>query len=201
MKISVAWLGVIALIAIIVFFSYQIASVTQQTQQQTQQIQQPQQQQQIQKHVRFEEPANAEASVVTATLPISGPAKVVHKAQTNPVPQVPGQTARDLTMDEPLRATPPAKHYDPPESTDPLNPISFQEAEFGSTLRHPEQMIERRPRSKMASVDSGIANTHSSPGGNNAQGYATEMVQNGANFMGSVLAFDGSEAGSAYSLI
>jgi hypothetical protein len=104
-------------------------------------------------------------------------------------------------MDEPLRATPPAKKYDPPDATDPLNRVAFQDAEFGSNLRHPEQMIEKRPRPTPPSLASGIASERSSPGGNNAQGYSTEMVQNGATYMGSVLAFDGSEEGTAYSLI
>ena len=194
MKISVAWLGVIALIAIVVFFSYQIATVAQgqgQKQQQQQQQQQPPQ-------IRQPSPFLAPEPTMEAT-PAAAP--VVHKAPTNPVPSVPGQTAEDLTMDEPLRATPPAKKYDPPDATDPLNRVAFQDAEFGSNLRHPEQMIEKRPRPTPPSLASGIASERSSPGGNNAQGYSTEMVQNGANYMGNVLAFDGSEEGTAYSLI
>ena len=192
MKISVAWLGVIALIALVVFFSYQIATVAQgQGQKQPQSIQMQQMQQQ-------QPPFLAPEPAVAAT-PVAAP--VVHKAPTNPVPAVPGQTAEDLTMDEPLRATPPAKKYDPPDATDPLNRVAFQDAEFGSNLRHPEQMIEKRPRPTPPSIASGLASERSSPGGNNAQGYSTEMVQNGANYMGSVLAFDGSEEGTAYSLI
>jgi len=192
MKISVAWLGVIALVAIVVFFSYQIAMVAQGPKQNQQQ--QMLQLQQIRQPTQFLAP-----EPVVAVAPVAAP--VVHKAPTNPVPSVPGQTAEDLTMDEPLRATPPAKKYDPPDATDPLNRVAFQDAEFGSNLRHPEQMIEKRPRPTPPSLSSGIASERSSPGGNNAQGYSTEMVQNGANYMGSILAFDGSEEGTAYSLI
>ena len=195
MKISVAWLGVIALVAIVVFFSYQIATVAQG---QGQVLQQKQKREQMTQRPS-QEPQFLAPEPVVAVAPVAAP--VVHKAPTNPVPSVPGQTAEDLTMDEPLRATPPAKKYDPPEATDPLNRVAFQDAEFGSNLRHPEQMIEKRPRPTPPSLASGIASERSSPGGNNAQGYSTEMVQNGANYMGSILAFDGSEEGTAYSLI
>jgi hypothetical protein len=147
-----------------------------------------------------QEPQFLAPEPVVAVAPVAAP--VVHKAPTNPVPSVPGQTAEDLTMDEPLRATPPAKKYDPPEATDPLNRVAFQDAEFGSNLRHPEQMIERRaPPSMRGAVASGLASQRSSPGAHNAQGYETEMVQNGGDFMGQVLAFDMSEVGSAYSLL
>jgi hypothetical protein len=197
MKISVAWLGVIALVAIVVFFSYQIATVAQGQVQPSQQQQRQQREQMMQRP--SQEPHFLAPEPVVEAPPVAAP--VVHKAPTNPVPSVPGQTAEDLTMDEPLRATPPAKKYDPPDATDPLNRVAFQDAEFGSNLRHPEQMIEKRPRPTPPSLASGIASERSSPGGNNAQGYSTEMVQNGATYMGSVLAFDGSEEGTAYSLI
>jgi hypothetical protein len=151
------------------------------------------------KTVRFEEPA---AEAVLPQVPTAPSHPVVLPKTPAAVPQVPGQTAEDLTMDEPLRATPPAIQYDPPSATDPLNGVAFQDAEFGSNLRHPEQMIERRPAATMAgAVKAGVASSRSAPGGNNAQGYSTEMVQNGGDFMGAVLAFDGSEVGNAYSLL
>jgi hypothetical protein len=81
-----------------------------------------------------------------------------------------------------------------------LNGVAFQDAEFGSNLRHPEQMIEKQPRRRMATAP-GVASERSAPGANNAQGYSEEMIQNGGNFMGAVLAFDGSEVGNAYSLL
>jgi hypothetical protein len=202
-KISVAWLGVIALIAVVAFFSYQIASVAAQD---------------TKKQVRFEEVHSEQVIRMAVPAPMVAPATatrttaaagaaatadaapVVQKAPVNSLPQVPGQTAEDLKMDEPLRATPPAIQYDPPGATDPLNRVAFQDAEFGSNLRHPEQMMERRPKPQMPSTATGIASERSSPGGNNAQGYSREMVQNGGDFMGAVLAFDGSEVGTAYSL-
>jgi len=201
MKISVAWLAVIALVFAVLFFSYQIASVS------GGHIAAPT------KMVRFEETAasrdserTAPSTTVTLTVPSTVPsidaAPVVQAPPPNKMPRVPAQTTADLQLDEPLRATPPATQYDAPDATDPLNRVAFQDAEFGSNLRHPEQMIERRPKPTMAgAVGSGIASQRSSPGANNAQGYSTEMVQNGGDFMGAVLAFDGSEVGNAYSLI
>ena len=195
MKISVAWLAVIALVFAVLFFSYQIASVSGQTAAPT-------------KMVRFEETAASRdsertvLSTVPSTVPSIDAAPVVQAPPPNKMPRVPAQTTEDLQLDEPLRATPPATQYDAPDATDPLNRVAFQDAEFGSNLRHPEQMIERRPKPTMAgAVGSGIASHRSSPGANNAQGYSTEMVQNGGDFMGAVLAFDGSEVGNAYSLI
>ena len=195
MKISVAWLAVIALVFAVLFFSYQIASVSGQTAAPT-------------KMVRFEETAASRdsertvLSTVPSTVPSIDAAPVVQAPPPNKMPRVPAQTTEDLQLDEPLRATPPATQYDAPDATDPLNRVAFQDAEFGSNLRHPEQMIERRPKPTMAgAVGSGIASQRSSPGANNAQGYSTEMVQNGGDFMGAVLAFDGSEVGNAYSLI
>jgi hypothetical protein len=203
MKISIAWLAVIALVFAVLFFSYQIASVSGQTAAPT-------------KMVRFEETAASRdsertvhstvpstvLSTVPSTVPSIDAAPVVQTPPPNKMPRVPAQTTEDLQLDEPLRATPPATQYDAPDATDPLNRVAFQDAEFGSNLRHPEQMIERRPKPTMAgAVGSGIASQRSSPGANNAQGYSTEMVQNGGDFMGAVLAFDGSEVGNAYSLI
>jgi hypothetical protein len=192
MKISVAWLAIIGLVVVVLFFSYQIASVAGHgtTPSKTVRFEE------VQESVRTKQPA---ASIREAT---RTEAPVVQDAPPNKMPHVPAQTEADLKYDEPLRATPPATQYDAPDATDPLNRVAFQDAEFGSNLRHPEQMIERRPKPTMAgAVGSGIASHRSSPGANNAQGYSTEMVQNGGDFMGAVLAFDGSEVGNAYSLI
>ena len=190
-KISVAWLGVLAVVGIVIFFSYQIALAA--AAGQTTGVSQH-----TVKTVRFApEAIDADATGSRA----NGSPVVPPKAPAS-LPEVPGQTAEDLQMDEPLRATPPATHYEAPEPTDPLKGVAFQDAEFGSNLRHPEQMIERRPKPTMAgAVASGLASARSSPGGNNAQGYSSEMVQNGGDFMGAVLAFDGSEVGTSYSLL
>jgi hypothetical protein len=192
-KISVAWLGVLAIVAILVFFSYQIASaanaVTSGGPVAGKEV----------RTVRFAEVEEKEQEPVR-TAPLETGAPVAPSKTPNTLPRVPGQTVEDLMLDGPVKATPPATQYDPPDATDPLNGVAFQDAEFGSNLRHPEQMIEKQPRRRMATAP-GVASERSAPGANNAQGYSEEMIQNGGNFMGAVLAFDGSEVGNAYSLL
>jgi hypothetical protein len=183
MKISVVQLGVILVVIVVLFFAVQIIQVAAKQQQQA-------------------------VPTPFVNVPVSAPA---HQAEPAPVrrqepmeemPDVPAQTEEDLKMEQPLQRSPPATQYDPPEATDPLSKVVHRDAEFGSNLRHPEQMIERRaPPSMRGAVASGLASQRSSPGAHNAQGYETEMVQNGGDFMGQVLAFDMSEVGSAYSLL
>lgn len=203
-KISVAWLGVLAIVAILVFFSYQIASAANAAAPglsgrtdaggsvARKEV----------RTVRFAEVEEQEHEPVrTAHVPSAETGAPVAPSKTpNTLPRVPGQTVEDLMLDGPVKATPPATQYDPPDATDPLNGVAFQDAEFGSNLRHPEQMIEKQPRRRMATAP-GVASELSAPGANNAQGYSSEMIQNGGNFMGAVLAFDGSEVGNAYSLL
>jgi len=182
MKISVAQLGALAVLIVLIFFAVQIVQVA---------SKQQQQQAPVAQFVNMSAPAIQDA-----------PAPIRIQEPVQEMPEVPAQTEADLKMKEPLQRSPPATQYDPPEATDPLNRVAQGDAEFGSNLRHPEQMIERRPALSMrGAVESGIASHRSSPGENNAQGYSTEMVQNGGDFMGSVLAFDTSEVGSAYSLL
>jgi hypothetical protein len=115
---------------------------------------------------------------------------------TQPVPRVPAQTEQDLRATRQVQETPPSIQYDSPEAMDPLNRTVHMDAEFGSNLRHPEQMIERRPRAGIAGiVQSGLGSEMSSPGGHNAIGYAPEMAQNGGEFMSGISAFDGSDGG------
>lgn len=201
-KISVAWLGVLAIVAILVFFSYQIAiaaataapGLSGRTDAEGPAVGK------ALRTVRFAE-VEEQAPVRTAHVPSAETGAPVAPSKTpNTLPRVPGQTVEDLMLDGPVKATPPATQYDPPDATDPLNGVAFQDAEFGSNLRHPEQMIEKQPRRRMATAP-GVASELSAPGANNAQGYSSEMIQNGGNFMGAVLAFDGSEVGNAYSLL
>lgn len=120
----------------------------------------------------------------------------------NQMPHVSGQTEEDLRAPEPLQATPPSVQYDIPEATDPLNKIAYMSSEFGSNLRHPEQMMERHPGIGMGNVVAAqIGSEQSGPGGNNAAGYAPEMAQNGGEFMAGISAFDTSESGVAYSML
>lgn len=129
-------------------------------------------------------------------------APVVDRTPPHAMPRVPGQTEEDLRTPEPLQRTPPTTEYEPPSHRDPLNPTVNADAEFGSNFRHPEQMIETHPRTTMAHVpQSGLGSERSSPGGNDANGYAPEMLQNGAQWMTGVTAFDNSEEGTSYSMI
>jgi len=119
-----------------------------------------------------------------------------------PMPVPVGMTEEDMRLPEPLQRTPPAVHYDNPEATDPLNRVAFMDAEFGSNLRHPEQMIEQRQRPGVGRiVSSGLGSERSSPGPHNAVGYSPEMVQNGGDFMTGVEAFDGAEMNSSFSMV
>lgn len=119
----------------------------------------------------------------------------------NRIPPVPAQTEEELRATKPTMMTPPAVQYDTPEATDPLNDEVFMGAEFGSNLRHPEQMIEMRPQSGVGSmVSSGLASERSHPGAHRPAQYSPEMINNGGEFMDGILAFDG--AGSTgYSMI
>jgi len=103
----------------------------------------------------------------------SAPAPVVPKQKPIPnrMPSVPGQTEDDLRSPEPLQRTPPSIQYDLPEASDPLNRTVNMESEFGSNLRHPEQMIE-----------AGFTDT-------------------GEEFMKGIRAFDSGDIGSSFSLL
>jgi hypothetical protein len=123
-------------------------------------------------------------------------------AAPNRMPSVPGQTEQDLRAPEQLQETPPSTQYDVPESLDPMNRTVHMDAEFGSNLRHPEQMVEHHPSAGMGQVvASGLGSEASGPGGNSMVGYAPEMAQNGGEFMSGITAFDMSEMGSAYSML
>ena len=122
--------------------------------------------------------------------------------QAHEMPRVVGQSEDDLRASEPHIATPPSTYYDAPEATDPLDKVGYMDAEFGSNLRHPEQMIERHPaRDTRQMVNSGLGSQSSGPGGNNAVGYSPEMTNNGGEFMQGIIPFDSSEMGGGFSMI
>lgn len=135
------------------------------------------------------------------------PAPALDRLQKPPVarpwPKIPAMTEDELRTPEPLQRTPPPVLYDDPEATDPLNRVAYMDAEFGSNLRHPEQMIEHRAQAPGMGrvVASGIGSEVSSPGIHNADGYSPEMTQNGGHFMPNVLAWDGSTLNQGYSMI
>jgi len=124
------------------------------------------------------------------------------QTEAHSMPAVVGQSEEDLRAPEPHIATPPSTFYDSPEATDPLDKVGYMDAEFGSNLRHPEQMIERRPaRDTRQIVNSGLGSPSSSPGGNNMAGYTPEMTNNGGEFMSGIIPFDSSEMGGGFSMI
>lgn len=133
----------------------------------------------------------------------SAPGSAAHHrpAVANRMPSVPAQTEDDLRAMKSHMMTPPPVQYDSPEATDPLNRTVHMNAEFGSNLRHPEQMIEQHPGIGMGSVvASGLGSEYSSPGGNRAAGYAPEMVQNSGEYMEGITAYDVSDNGTGFSL-
>lgn len=120
----------------------------------------------------------------------------------NNMPYVPGQSEEELRDTDQLQASPQSTQYDLPDATDPLQRVTHMNAEFGSNLRHPEQMIEMRPRAGVANiVASGLGSEASGPGPHRAVGYAPEMAQNGGEFMQGISAFDGSDDGVGYSML
>jgi hypothetical protein len=210
-RIPLSWLLLLALLAVFAFFGYHIYQASAggagadgneekfPPYSQTDEIRE--------RHVRFaEETGVTEDGHVGANDAQAGddeaPAPVVQRLPPHAMPQVPGQTEEDLRTPEPLQRTPPTTQYNIPEHTDPLNKTVHMSAEFGSNFRHPEQMIESHPGVSMDSVvPSGLGSELSSPGGNQAAGYAPEMAQNGGEWMKGINAFDTSESGVAYSMI
>ena len=201
-RIPVSWLVVLLILGVFTFFGYHI----------------------IQASSTDEKPASAAAiQTLDAVARAKYPGGQVHAyemyddgnnqemahapvvqtvAAPNRMPAVPGQTEDDLRAPEQLQDTPPSTHYDIPESMDPMNRTVHMDAEFGSNLRHPEQMVEHHPSTGMGQVvASGLGGEASSPGGHTMVGYAPEMAQNGGEFMSGITAFDNSEMGSAFSML
>lgn len=190
-RIPVSWLLVLALLAVFAFFGYQILEATQQTEkfppyspkdEMDMKTPPPSDQMYVPENV-------AESEDELHAAPVSQKHPPIPRA----MPRVPAQTEEDLRAHEPLQQSPPAMQYESPEATDPMNRTAFMNAEFGSNLRHPEQMIESRPGMTMdGAIESGIASMESSPGNHRVAGYAPEMLQNGGDFMQGISAFDGS---------
>jgi hypothetical protein len=200
-RIPISWIFLAILVAIISFFGYHIfqATTSKQGDSETEFIE-------SKKSVSFHPSAVSKQEEV----PEPQHSAESHTAEDmdapvviNQMPNVPAQTEHDLRATRQVQETPPSIQYDSPEDMDPLNRVVHMDAEFGSNLRHPEQMIERRPRAGIAGIaPSGLGSESSRPGGNNAAGYAPEMAQNGGEFMTGISAFDGSDSGGiAFSVI
>lgn len=192
-RIPISWLVLLCVVAVFAFFAYHIVQASANEELSVPKI-----------PTVYKEVAD-EADEKPQALP--GPAEddePYHRPQrtANEMPNVPGQTEEDLRAPEQLQATPPTTQYDPPEATDPMNRHVHSGAEFGSNLRHPEQMIERRPAATMDYVvPSGLGSENSSQGGNRQVSFAPEMAQNGGEFMSGISAFDSSESGTGFSAL
>lgn len=199
-RIPVSWIFLIAVLALFAFFGYHIVQAYSGD---------------SSKHISTFAPQDAPTARYSADPVEAGSAHpTAHDTQVNApaihtphpiphsMPHVVGQTEQDLREPEPLQASPPSMQYDVPEAMDPLNNIVHMSSEFGSNLRHPEQMIESRPPPSMDSaLAAGLASEHNNPGGNRASEYTPEMAQNGGEFMSGIMGFDGSSAGTGYSML
>jgi hypothetical protein len=209
-RIPISWIFLIALLGLVAFFGYHIFKASSDASNSSSSSNASNQDDefiQSKKSVTFHptvtqyseeevpEPRHSEAAETAEDID----APVI----TQSIPHVPAQTEQDLRATRQVQETPPSMHYDSPEAIDPLNRTVHMDAEFGSNLRHPEQMMERRPRAGIAGmVPSGLGSEASRPGGHNAAGYAPEMAQNGGEFMNGISAFDGSDSGGiAFSII
>jgi hypothetical protein len=209
-RIPVAWLLVLAALAVFAFFGYHIFNAAAETE----------------KFPPYGPADNASAPAVlpagampqaltqaivgSADVPANdgsegiqeAPAPVVHRIGIQHMPRVPGQTEGDLREPEPLQRTPPTTEYNAPEHMDPMHRVAHMPAEFGSNLRHPEQMMEQHPGVGMDNVPgSGLGGHVTSVGPHNPAVYQTEMAQNGAEVMDGIFAYDGTAEGSGYSLL
>jgi len=170
-RIPVSWIILLLVIAVFGFFGYHILQASSQT---TNSVSHTVNKEDYQTSPHSSAPTIPRMVADTHdSVEDEGPAPVVHKQNPIPnrMPSVPGQTEEDLRTPEQLQKTPPSIQYDLPEASDPLIGDAHMGPEFGSNLRHPEQMIESR-----------ITNT-------------------GEEFMQGIHAFDSSDVGSSFSLL
>jgi hypothetical protein len=205
-RIPVSWLILLLIVGVFAFFGYHIIQASSTTDEKPDAV--PQALQTLGAIAKSNYPGGPQLSPAYEMYDDGNNQEMPHApvvqtvAAPNRMPAVPGQTEDDLRAPEQLQATPPSTHYDIPESMDPMNRTVHMDAEFGSNLRHPEQMVEHQPSTGMGHVvASGLGSEASSPGGNSMVGYAPEMAQNGGEFMSGITAFDMSEMGSSFSML
>jgi hypothetical protein len=192
MRIPISWIFLVALLGLVAFFTYHILSVSAKPKSEEDQF--------IKTIGHTQQPLVGAVSHHAEQVPEPTIAETHSELDTpivtQTVPSVPGQTEQDLRATRQVQETPPNTHYQSPEAVDPFHRTIHMDAEFGSNVRHPEQMMEQRPRAGIAGiVPSGLGSEQSRPGGHNAAGYSPEMVQNAGEFMNGIAAFDGSDAG------
>lgn len=193
----ILWTVVLAIVSVFLFLGFHIVKTSWTPEKKVEQFQPP--------PMEYEPPPPMKIQAVLPPLrrpELETQAPPQDDTSAHEMPHVTGQTEDDLRASEPHIATPPSTFYDAPEATDPLDKVGYMDAEFGSNLRHPEQMIERRPQRNMNQVvSSGLGSVASGPGGNNAAGYTPEMTNNGGEFMQGIIPFDSSEMGGGFSMI
>lgn len=184
-RISVAWIAVLLVAVLFAFLGYNILRVAGEA----------------------DAPIPTAFSVMPQNQHLPAPQTVsapIHQIiEEVPLPEVPGQTEEDLQMDEPLQQVPPSVEYGEPSYQDPMEGTVHSSSEFGDNLRHPEQMMEiSPPLGSMRLPSAGIGSDTSSQGGNRSIQYAPEMIQNGAEMMPGIEAYDFSDMGGiAYSML
>lgn len=127
-----------------------------------------------------------------AAPPAPSPASSAHAQQEQKYPEVAGQTENELRAKEPIQR---------PVAATPQNAVMNDgtgPAEFGDSLRRPEQAYyqpsEARGASQTNDVASGRAAAASTPLSGHQQAFKPEMAQNGGALIGnSVFAYDGME--------
>lgn len=201
-RIPISWLLLLVVLAVFGFFGYHILKASSETEEKfppyspagdivaaT-----------AGKHVRFADPPMESERASNEEAEHGAP--IVERVAIQPMPRVPGQTEADLREHEPLQRSPPTTEYGPPEQSDPLNRHVHMSAKFGSNFRHPEQMIEAHPPMTNDSISSsGLGGGLTSPGPHNISAYRTEMIQNGAEIMEGIFAYDSTVEGSGYSML
>lgn len=82
-------------------------------------------------------------------------------------------------------------HYAPPQATDPYSHPQ-ESSEHPENLRHPERSFRPPPLNDNTSIaqSSGIASTTQQVTASGAQGFSTEIIQGGGEFMEGVFAND-----------
>ncbi len=82
-------------------------------------------------------------------------------------------------------------HYAPPQATDPYAHPQ-ESSEHPENLRHPERSFRPPPLNDNTSIaeSSGIASTTQQITANGAQGFSTEIIQGGGEFMPGIFAND-----------
>ena len=134
-----------------------------------------------------------------ASGPASAPASAPAAAASDPpavapaMPNVAGQTEKEMLAKEPLQDRKLASQQEP------VTYEGHAPAEFESNIRHPEQSFHQpaspvqHPTMSHHDVDSGRAIASPSTPSLGEQGFTPEMAQNDGPLVGNVYAFDGME--------